>query len=439
VEDVELDQTMELNESKVVVTGVLDAVAASLPGTVVIVNDIMPSWLTLLGSRVSLIDTHHWTRNEATSVRRSLDLPKCNFEYSSEDLFLNGHWRQVSSHRTFLMSGGSRFCHHVLSKLESLNALRDDDSILIVSSGRNKVSLPFRNFRWTNAHHHLLGGVTCGRYNVGMSSDLHLDGDAGLPLSMVRRCFSKLVQIAEKGKACPKPGDEPIRVEKEPFDCRLAPKPAQLAKSFLVPSVFSHKSGWVTRCLTTKEQLLALDIPVGAVAALELSCQMKPAIKPALLELPPAKVLQAVIPLLVPSGSDVEMHSKLGTTEPSTVPKLSLTTFAPAVAKAEVTEANSKAVKSDDAVTNEAFWNEGAVTPPNGIIPVGWIMVNGLYDDATHGKIFRFIRGRMARIFARNVTKSLRNYLRTSYSSVELDSGSSEAPEGPCLWCGSTG
>ena len=75
---------------KVVVTGVLGDTTTSLRGTVVLVNEVMPSWLVLLGGRVSLMNTHHWTHREVGCFRRSLSLPKCGFEYSSEDAFLHG-------------------------------------------------------------------------------------------------------------------------------------------------------------------------------------------------------------------------------------------------------------------------------------------------------------------------------------------------------------
>ena len=65
---------------------------------------------------------------------------------------------------------------------------------------------------------------------------------------------------------------------------------------------------------------------------------------------------------------------------------------------AEISKANAKAVKSDDAATDEDFWNFGAVTPPHGE-PSAWNLLTGEYDPNTHGPIFSFLRERMGRQF----------------------------------------
>ena len=62
-------------------------------------------------------------------------------------------------------------------------------------------------------------------------------------------------------------------------------------------------------------------------------------------------------------------------------------------------------------------------------MPQGWFMTTGSYGEDTHGVIFEFLRSHMARIFARNVTKSLRNYLSSTYTSSELLVGASESGE----------
>ena len=98
--------------SKVVVSGILGDTATPLLGTVIMVNEVMPSWLVLLGSRVSLMNTHHWTHREVSCFRRSLVLPKCGFEYSSEEAFLKGSWTTTKSPRTVLISGLSVFCRY---------------------------------------------------------------------------------------------------------------------------------------------------------------------------------------------------------------------------------------------------------------------------------------------------------------------------------------
>ncbi len=160
---------------KVVVSGVLGDTATPLVGTVVLVNEVMPSWLVLLGNRVSLKTTHQWTHNEAVCVRRSLKLPECGFEYSSEDALCAGAWTAVKEARTVLVSGSSRFCKSVFDTFASLELLRDTDKVLVVSSGRHCFDLPIRS-RWTNLYHNSLGGVTCGRSRLAVSLPLLQDG-----------------------------------------------------------------------------------------------------------------------------------------------------------------------------------------------------------------------------------------------------------------------
>ena len=79
-----------LSPKVVVVTGVLGDTITPLCGTVVLVNKVTPSWLVLLGSQVSLMNTHHWTHREVSCFRQLLALPKYGFENSCEESFLQG-------------------------------------------------------------------------------------------------------------------------------------------------------------------------------------------------------------------------------------------------------------------------------------------------------------------------------------------------------------
>ena len=58
-----------------------------------------------------------------------------------------------------------------------------------------------------------------------------------------------------------------------------------------------------------------------------------------------------------------------------------------------------------------------------------WIIARGIYDSVHHGVIFRFLRERMARQFARNNTASFRRYLRASYTQEELKNKCSASGE----------
>lgn len=59
-------------------------------------------------------------------------------------------------------------------------------------------------------HHHKLGGVTCGLYNVGAAVALASEGGISIASSAVRQSLSKLVHVAEKGHPCTEPVTIPV-------------------------------------------------------------------------------------------------------------------------------------------------------------------------------------------------------------------------------------
>ena len=114
-----------------------------------------------------------------------------------------------------------------------------------------------------------------------------------------------------------------------------------------------------------------------------------------------------------------------GVVNPTPAPSdhpLSLSSVQVKEAAAKIAEAHAKSVKSDDAPTDEDFWNWNAATYPDGSSPndLKWKIVSSRYDKPTHGLIFNFLRSRMERRFKRNVTASARRYLRLTYSEEEL-------------------
>ncbi len=108
--------------------------------------------------------------------------------------------------------------------------------------------------------------------------------------------------------------------------------------------------------------------------------------------LPPLKIIQAVFQLLVPVDRPSSSSAKKDALSPNSSENLSLSILVPSESAAEISKANSKAVKSDDAKTDEDFWNLNAVTPPDGD-STNWLMLTGKYDEGSHGVIFKFLRG----------------------------------------------
>ena len=138
----------------------------------------------------------------------------------------------------------------------------------------------------------------------------------------------------------------------------------------------------------------------------------------------PIKVLQAALSLLWPKSSTTS--SSVSAPLPT---KLRLAVVSlPASAESDLRLAQSKAVKSDDAQTNETLWNTNAAAVPtiirawNGVVQTkrSWFIATGTYDPVLHGPLFHGLRLLMVKRFAFNVRTSGAAYLHSHYTEVEL-------------------
>ena len=99
---------------------------------------------------------------------------------------------------------------------------------------------------------------------------------------------------------------------------------------------------------------------------------------------------------------------------------VSLSTFSPSVSKSELAAKDAKAIKSDDAATDEDFWNWKAVTPPldAGIREdaMKWSIGGcGCFKRDLHDKPFALLRNAMASKFRTSVASSFLRYLKVTY------------------------
>ncbi len=247
--------------------------------------------------------------------------------------------------------------------------------VVAVSAGsrmRSPHSIP--TLQWQKIYHNQVGGVTKGVYQIGATSKLHRPA----PLSLCNHYVKDIMKVDVGGFDIPAPADPMYQ-----------PHPKSLVKSLPVPLVISRVTGWVSRKLSRKEIAAAMDIPVSVIPAMEESedegCMDK------LTSIPSLKIVQAAFNLISSTSSSVKVSSNhVAHSDSKTTTKVSLAGGAvEGIQAAEISKSNTKAVKSDDAATDEDFWNLGAVTPPgeDGQDPSMFNLLTGVYDPNTHGPI----------------------------------------------------
>ncbi len=381
----------------------------------VIMAEYIPSWLVMLSGKTSLKDIFVFVENEDLSLRRSLDLQDKFAVTPFIEEFIQWPWVESNHPKDVivLVQGSSKFVSKCLLTISD----RVSDmgcSVIAVSTGsrmRGPHSIP--GLRWQKISHDQVGGVTNGIYQIGATPPFHRPA----PMSSCKRYIKDIMKVDVGGADSAAPKDPLFRIH-----------PRSLLQFVSAPSVFSKISGWVKRKLSRKEVAAAMDIPVSVIPAIEKSpdddCLNK------ITSVPPLKVVQSAFGLITSKlGGDKKTRSPselIGDT--ATATNISLAGGGiKGIQAAEISKSNAKAVKSDDAATDEDFWNWGAVTPPvdDSADPSAFKLLTGVYDPATHGPIFGFLRERMARQFSQNVTASARRYLQQTYSEDELKAGNS--------------
>ena len=90
---------------------------------------------------------------------------------------------------------------------------------------------------------------------------------------------------------------------------------------------------------------------------------------------------------------------------------------------------NPKAVKSDNALTDNSPWNLRTLMPLSGRDQYIYLYLSKEYYKSTHGIVFDWIRYKMSWRFDTNVTNSTDRYLRLIYSTEEIVNGISDRGE----------
>ena len=128
---------------------------------------------------------------------------------------------------------------------------------------------------------------------------------------------------------------------------------------------------------------------------------------------PPLKVAHAVFAAaFIPNVASCKPTPLMG---PALRGKLTLSSFKEqGLVWSTVASNHAKAVKSDDALTDTSLWDR-EVSPE--------------FEETRHGRLYTFLRKRMARRFAHNVWRSFQKFLAGKFTPAELSKPSSQQCE----------
>jgi hypothetical protein len=382
----------------------------------------VPSWI-LVAKSLGFGSISLFCEDEAAWFRRSLCL-------EVEEDFDIGNIQSSSwfgkDQRIFLIQGDAEFC----SKIGRLISpeLKVTDRVLWVSTCSNRKdnailnkSFP-KNYKFweiCSIRHSDVGGVTRNRHRLGWSTQGDLYGDKrGFKLlkDSVTRTLAAVTKTMEAGFPCAGPTEDPNLPGCLSLDSHVYA--SELSRTFRTPFQLS-RTKWVKRKLTPGEIGAALDLPVGSIKAFSLACQLSPRYLTQLQTLTPLKIIQSfgtqffkVCQLVsVKAGHPIELWKPRYLEDPEDHDELEI--------------AHEKAVKSDDAEVDTAVWNLKAIKIPTKCpnwlkLPNSWLIVGTTFDPDSHGRLFDNLRTLMLRRFQRNVYKSFRSYIASTYSPEEI-------------------
>ena len=382
----------------------------------------VPSWI-LVAKSLGFGSISLCCEDEAAWFRRSLSL-EVEEEFNLSDLN-SSNWIS-KDHRNFFIQGDAVFCSKIGELISPL--LKATDRVLWVStcsSRKDNVLLnstfPTKYKFWESFifRHSDVGGVTADRHRIGWSTQGDLYGKLNgfkLVKDSVTRTLAAVTKTMEAGFPCVGPDEDPNLQGCLSLDTHVFAN--QLSGTFRTPFQLS-RTKWVKRKLTTGEIGAALDLPVGSIKAFSLACQLTPRYLAQLQELSPLKIVQSfgtqffkVCQLeSVKAGHPIELWKPKYLKDPEE--------------HDELDAAHEKAVKSDDAEVNTDVWNLMAVKLPQQVPtwlkkPDSWLILGSTFDPKTHGRFFDGLRSLMLRRFRRNVYKSFRSYIASTYSSEEI-------------------
>ena len=390
--------------------------------SVVVLALNVPSWILVLKS-LGFSSISLYCEEEACWFRRALAL-EVQEDFSLEEME-SAEWYGMDQ-RSFFIQGDAEFCSRVGSIISQL--LKPADRVLWVSSYTSRHdnsilnnSFPSKYKFWESqvVRHSDVGGISSNKFRVGWSTQGDMYGPLNgfsLVKDSVLRTLRAVTKTMEPGIPCASPEDDPNLQGCLCLDRHMDSK--FLTGVFRTPFQLS-RTKWVKRRLTNEEMGAALDLPVGSIKAFSLAAQLNPTFLDQLRVMPPLKLIQSfgtqffrVCRLVsVKAGHPIELWKPRYLEDPTEFEKLD----------AE----HAKAAKSDGASVDTSLWDLKAAMIPK-TLPIGWKMpsewkvCSKSYDSKSHDSLFKGLRTLMLRRYRRNLYKSFRAYIASTYAPEEI-------------------
>ena len=323
-----------------------------LPGTIIILADFIPSWLLLLRDRIDSVP-FIYVKDECAWFRQSLGMKSSSCHQGSFDSDeWKASWHDSGLPCSVFVQGSVAFCRDMLKSQQVLEC----ESVVAVLAGPVR-RLPSSSLSQVKLRHCEVGGVADGLSSIIAShSLLGMVHSEGFKLPWKTRPMHRFLVDSLKVDTYGSPCLEPV----SGADPRSWLAPTHLLESLPAPLVFSSKSGWVHRKLSSAELGLAFDLPLECLERFGTAMEMQPSLGPIVASVLPIKVLQAAVSLLWPKSSTTSSPESAPLTTKLRLAVVSL----PESAESDLRLAQSKAVKSDDTQTNETLWNTNAAAVP---------------------------------------------------------------------------
>ena len=326
-------------------------------GSVFVISEGHPSWLLLLeGAKFD--DCQCYSNNTDEWFLRDC-LKRANHVASMAELISSVNACSNGTGRCILVQASSKsFAKKVRMKLEDKTNLSPKDKVVVVSKHWGFMGARSSgDWEGLELNHSNVGGVTSGAYRVhGLGFDPEVIASLKQP-QLVNQFISGIAKADVFGVPCSESestfivnGGQGLAVVRS-GDVHVEPK--DLVGQFKLESVFSE-TRWVSRHLEVSEIAAgACDMPPALVK--EFAAQVGDGMesKESLLDQPPLKVLQSAFNL-VSSGFTLRAVKEPISSCPV---ELQLSTLIPLEWLTSLQAEHTRAVRSDDAVTETSMWD----------------------------------------------------------------------------------
>ena len=386
------------------------------PTNVVIMSEILPTWLTAAdtwGSKHLFL----YCKKEWDWYRENLDLLTPLSVSPTVAGLAKAPWIKDHLNTVLLVQGSSSFCKTMIKGLVTLG-LTESNKIIVTTNQRcSGLALKFKFVRLNHAN---VGGASSTTTSIGFSPGCgifdKIDFAKGIECGVKEHTYPIL-----PGSTCTTPMFQGIKNHQ---DKGLLSSDAHHALSdvvnreFAVPSVFS-KTGWVRRTLTPPEILSVIDTPGEIIKSIDRKRSLveEGKFKEMIPLVVPVKTLQEVTRILFKFDKPIEKRH--------IIPIYDVMRLAPEISGIphiydEINQ--SKVAKNDNAACDATMWNEAAFERPTTLDEVDEIVFKIVGYDKKNLEaekaallIMETFRKGEKRQYKKNVTSSFQRYMNTKH------------------------